>query len=284
MLRRLGADLSAKSHRGETPLAVAKGDAIRSFLEAVARGRASAAASDASGSEVAHENPLKGKQGRSAKAKREYLQWKREQKRARAQQEEDDEEEEEQRRGEAIRSEDLRQQDRRAGPAQHRRVGSMDLSSRTPSSSRLAATCRGGVGRPRPRDVEGPIARVELEALSGGNGGKYHLPRLEPADAGFSEEGIRLGMPLRPDWTAVRDDPEALQQLEEEAFRVWVDSLGRFEPGRLSFYEVRLEYWRQLWRVLERSDIAIMVVDARNPLLHFSYALYRHVTEASRPR
>lgn len=33
--------------------------------------------------------------------------------------------------------------------------------------------------------------------------------------------------------------------------------------GRLSFYEPRLEFWRQLWRVLERSDVALIIVDAR---------------------
>lgn len=33
--------------------------------------------------------------------------------------------------------------------------------------------------------------------------------------------------------------------------------------GKLSFYEGRLEYWRQLWRTLEMSDVVIMIVDAR---------------------
>lgn len=34
-----------------------------------------------------------------------------------------------------------------------------------------------------------------------------------------------------------------------------------------------------MWRVLERSDLSLMIVDARNPLLHFSAALYRDVTQ-----
>jgi hypothetical protein len=33
--------------------------------------------------------------------------------------------------------------------------------------------------------------------------------------------------------------------------------------GRLSFYEGRLEFWRQLWRTLEMSDLVLMIVDAR---------------------
>ncbi|GFH16930.1 G domain-containing protein, partial [Haematococcus lacustris] len=52
---------------------------------------------------------------------------------------------------------------------------------------------------------------------------------------------------------------------------------AEFEASRLSFYEPRLEYWRQLWRVLDLCDIALMIVDARNPLLHFSGALTHHV-------
>ena len=27
------------------------------------------------------------------------------------------------------------------------------------------------------------------------------------------------------------------------------------------------EFWRQLWRVIERSDLVIQIVDSRNPLL-----------------
>ena len=34
--------------------------------------------------------------------------------------------------------------------------------------------------------------------------------------------------------------------------------------------------WRQLWRVLERSDVVCIVTDVRNPLLHVPRALYEH--------
>ncbi|GIM03289.1 hypothetical protein Vretimale_8048 [Volvox reticuliferus] len=50
-------------------------------------------------------------------------------------------------------------------------------------------------------------------------------------------------------------------------------------PSRISFFEPKLDFWRQLWRVLERSDVAIVIVDARNPLLHFSEALAHHVMD-----
>jgi large subunit GTPase 1 len=40
-------------------------------------------------------------------------------------------------------------------------------------------------------------------------------------------------------------------------------------------FEKNLEVWRQLWRVVERSDILLQIVDARNPLLYFFSDLER---------
>ena len=37
---------------------------------------------------------------------------------------------------------------------------------------------------------------------------------------------------------------------------------------RTNFTAVSCQVWRQLWRVLERSDMAVQIVDARNPLLY----------------
>ncbi len=39
-----------------------------------------------------------------------------------------------------------------------------------------------------------------------------------------------------------------------------------------------LEVWRQLWRVCERSDILLVVVDGRNPLIGFPPSLYHYIT------
>lgn len=33
-------------------------------------------------------------------------------------------------------------------------------------------------------------------------------------------------------------------------------------------FEKNLDVWRQLWRVIEKCDMAIQIVDARNPLLY----------------
>lgn len=51
--------------------------------------------------------------------------------------------------------------------------------------------------------------------------------------------------------------------------------------GRLSavsYFELNLETWRQLWRVLEMSDILLIIVDVRYPVLMFPPYLYHHVT------
>jgi large subunit GTPase 1 len=41
----------------------------------------------------------------------------------------------------------------------------------------------------------------------------------------------------------------------------------------LTPFEKNLEVWRQLWRVVERSDVIVQVVDARDPLFYRSVDL-----------
>lgn len=50
----------------------------------------------------------------------------------------------------------------------------------------------------------------------------------------------------------------------------------------LSYFELNLETWRQLWRVLEISDIILVIVDIRYPTLMFPPALFAYVTETLR--
>lgn len=47
----------------------------------------------------------------------------------------------------------------------------------------------------------------------------------------------------------------------------------------LTPFERNLEVWRQLWRVIERSDIVVQIVDARNPLFFRSEDLETYVHE-----
>jgi len=91
-----------------------------------------------------------------------------------------------------------------------------------------------------------------------------------------------LPFPVRQDWSQV-NSAEELEKLETEYFERWLDQTYR---GRrvehLSPFEHNLEVWRQLWRVLEKSDIMILTADIRDPLLHIPVAFQRHVTQVFR--
>ncbi|NWS78407.1 LSG1 GTPase, partial [Crotophaga sulcirostris] len=77
---------------------------------------------------------------------------------------------------------------------------------------------------------------------------------------------------------------EDLQQAERESFLEWRRQLAHLEEEKkliLTPFERNLEFWRQLWRVIERSDIVVQIVDARNPLLFRCQDLESYVKEVS---
>ncbi|KAF0914710.1 hypothetical protein E2562_031214 [Oryza meyeriana var. granulata] len=79
-----------------------------------------------------------------------------------------------------------------------------------------------------------------------------------------------LRVPRRPPWNA-RMTVEELDENERRAFLVWRRNLARLEENDklvLTPFEKNIDIWRQLWRVLERSDLLVMVVDARDPLFY----------------
>ncbi|VAI36228.1 hypothetical protein VPH35_092287 [Triticum aestivum] len=79
-----------------------------------------------------------------------------------------------------------------------------------------------------------------------------------------------LRVPRRPPWTA-QMTTEELDTNEKRAFLEWRRNLARLQENEelvLTPFEKNLDIWRQLWRVLERSDLLVMVVDSRNPLFY----------------
>ncbi|NWX46690.1 LSG1 GTPase, partial [Steatornis caripensis] len=75
---------------------------------------------------------------------------------------------------------------------------------------------------------------------------------------------------------------EDLKQAERESFLEWRRQLAHLEEEKkliLTPFERNLEFWRQLWRVIERSDIVVQIVDARNPLLFRCQDLESYVKE-----
>lgn len=92
-----------------------------------------------------------------------------------------------------------------------------------------------------------------------------------------------LRIPRRPHWDE-NTSPEILQQAERDSFLQWRRELALLEEEQkliLTPFERNLDFWRQLWRVIERSDVVVQIVDARNPLLFRCPDLETYVKEVS---
>lgn len=91
----------------------------------------------------------------------------------------------------------------------------------------------------------------------------------------------RLQVPRRPAWTRDMTVPD-LERQERDAFLEWRRGLADLQENQslmLTPFERNLEVWRQLWRTLERSDLIVQIVDARNPLGFRSEDLAKYVLE-----
>ncbi|XP_055539613.1 guanine nucleotide-binding protein-like 1 [Wyeomyia smithii] len=87
--------------------------------------------------------------------------------------------------------------------------------------------------------------------------------------------------PKRPKWN-FEMSKEQLDANENRYFFKYITYLEKThydDMKSLSFCELNLETWRQLWRVLELSDIVLVIVDARFPALMFPPSFYNYVTE-----
>uniref|UniRef100_H2Z4K8 Guanine nucleotide-binding protein-like 1 n=1 Tax=Ciona savignyi TaxID=51511 RepID=H2Z4K8_CIOSA len=91
--------------------------------------------------------------------------------------------------------------------------------------------------------------------------------------------GSVLDVPVRPEWKYTMSKQQ-VERKEEVYFNAYLSKIyDEFGKKNLSYFEHNLETWRQAWRVWEMSDIIVMVTDVRHPTLHFSPALYEHVTK-----
>jgi hypothetical protein len=105
---------------------------------------------------------------------------------------------------------------------------------------------------------------------------------LEPECLDFSrasDDYIRL--PERPPWDYSMKK-EQIDQNEQEVLKNWLESVYSHDRSTLNHFEHNLEVWRQLWRVCEMSEILVVVVDVRHPLIHFPRSLYDYVTGSLR--
>ncbi|ALC40320.1 ns4 [Drosophila busckii] len=87
--------------------------------------------------------------------------------------------------------------------------------------------------------------------------------------------------PVRPPWS-LETSREQLDRSENRYFKEYVDELLQRKQrdeshAELSLFELNLETWRQLWRVLEFSDILLIIVDVRYATLMFPPSLYDYI-------
>ncbi|XP_051576517.1 guanine nucleotide-binding protein-like 1 isoform X1 [Myxocyprinus asiaticus] len=108
-----------------------------------------------------------------------------------------------------------------------------------------------------------PVAEKELE---------MDINQIYPEEKG-------LNFPRRPSWHYGMRREELLRK-EEKSFQEYLEALHSKNPtGTLSHFEHNLETWRQLWRVMEMSDVILLIVDIRHPVLQFPPALYHYFTD-----
>ncbi|KKY25630.1 putative ribosome biogenesis gtpase lsg1 [Phaeomoniella chlamydospora] len=91
----------------------------------------------------------------------------------------------------------------------------------------------------------------------------------------------RLTVPRRPKWDE-NTTPYQLDNMERESLLEWRRGLAEMQEIDdllMTPFERNLEVWRQLWRVIERSDLVVQIVDARNPLMFRSEDLENYVKE-----
>ena len=104
----------------------------------------------------------------------------------------------------------------------------------------------------------------------------------EDEDDGDVDEATFCTIPKKPNWRDM-DSPEEFQRTEELQFLAWKKKLNKLQNKypKLPPFEKNLEFWRQLWKIVEISDVVVQVVDARDPIFYFSQDLSDYVNEVS---
>lgn len=70
---------------------------------------------------------------------------------------------------------------------------------------------------------------------------------------------------------------------ENLAFLEWRRDVAQIEEGSVNLaitpFEKNVQVWKQLWRVIEKSDLLLQIVDARNPYFYYSSDLEKYINE-----
>ena len=92
-----------------------------------------------------------------------------------------------------------------------------------------------------------------------------------------------LRCPRRPAWIGGMTGEE-LEAMEYAEFIEWRKKLAELSEEKgimMTPFEKNLEFWRQFWRVLERSDLIVQIIDARNPLMFYCEDIHSYTKEIS---
>ncbi|EFA86018.1 guanine nucleotide binding protein 1 [Heterostelium album PN500] len=142
---------------------------------------------------------------------------------------------------------------------------------------------RGGRGRPNLITIFEKESREEIEARKEAAklpvDLKFRDTPWSVLDEHLGDDSEYIDIPKRPSWS-FEYSAERVKNREREMFNQWLDGIvSRYDRSRLNYFEQNLEVWRQLWRVSERSDLILLITDARYPLFHFPPALYHYITQ-----
>ena len=91
-----------------------------------------------------------------------------------------------------------------------------------------------------------------------------------------------LKIPRRPEWNKDMSAIE-INSNENQAFLEWRRDVATMEESNVKLaitpFEKNIEVWKQLWRVIEKSDLLLQIVDARIPHFFYSEDLEKYISE-----
>ncbi|KAF4668225.1 large subunit GTPase 1 [Perkinsus olseni] len=117
------------------------------------------------------------------------------------------------------------------------------------------------------------LVDVDSHVLVRGEAGEHEKPQID----------IDVRIPRRPHWTP-GISAEKLADMEMDNFLSWRKTLADYEEQQgyiLTPFEKNLDFWRQLWRTVERSDVIFQILDARDPLFYYCGDLTKYVEEVA---
>lgn len=109
--------------------------------------------------------------------------------------------------------------------------------------------------------------------------GEDRIPICDLSEVGWKDENDDLGFPKRPDWHSLGlNSAAALHEHEERSFSKWIQKVDHIAASEsISVFERNIDFWRELWRVIERGHACVWIADARHPLLHLNRAFLHHL-------